>query len=484
MVKILSILLKSGLAVIAFVAISLVALYFLSPQTLQSLPVIKDFKLINQVETLADHAKKHSDPNYVCPMHPQIVRGKPGNCPICGMNLVKKERTKPKPKETLVEHAQKHSDPKYVCPMHPKVIKDKPGNCPICGMDLVKKESTSSVATPNKQGNNLPSITIKANTAQRMGVKIATVKKRSLSRSIKTVGTISYNEDKLHHIHARTSGWIERIYVKAVGDKVEKGHSVVELYSPDIVAAQQDLILANKSARLLSGNAGQALVNSAKKKLHLLSVPERTISQILKTGKYLDRIPIISPQNGVVIAMDVRGGMYVTPGTEMYTISDLSSVWVLVDVFEHQLNWVKLDDQAEISVNGLPGEIWSGRIEYIYPELNPKNRTLRVRIKLNNKNNHLKPNMFADVNLKSTAKKVLSIPKQAVIYYENSPRVIKKVGEHEYQPINITLGMSSGDYIEVVKGLKGSDKIVTSGQFMMDSESNLQASLQRLLEAN
>ncbi len=474
--------------------------------------------LIPQENPLIEHALKHADPTYVCPMHPQIIKNKAGTCPICGMDLVKKEMEKPQ--ETVIEHALKHSDPTYVCPMHPQIVKNKEGTCPICGMDLVKKEPEAVEATTEKkvkywvapmdanyrrdkpgkspmgmdlvpvyeEGNDnsamdeFPSVKVKANTAQNMGIRTLSIRKKQLSRTIHTIGFINYNEDSLHHVHSRTNGWLEKIHIKAEGDTVKKGSILADFYSPDIVAAEKDLLIARRSGKLLSQSGAGSLLEAAKQKLRLLEVPESVIKRIQSTGKSQNTIPILAPHNGVVIKMGVRDGMYVTPKLQMYSIADLSSVWVQVDVFGHHFDWVNVGNKAEITVEGLAGKTWTGKVDYIYPELNPVNRTLKVRLKFNTPKQKLKPNMFANVTLFAAPKNVLSVPNEAVIYYENSPRLIKVVGKDRYQPVEVKLGMRSEGHTEILAGLEENDKVVVSGQFMLDSESNLQASFRRLAE--
>ena len=488
-------------------------------------------------DSLIEHAVRHDDPNYVCPMHPQIVKGEPGNCPICGMNLVKKEKVveekvieeKPVPTiddvkdDSLKEHAIRHDDPNYVCPMHPQIVKGEPGNCPICGMNLVKKDpvieekpqmAKSSKSKEKKikfwvapmdanyrrdepgqspmgmdlvpvyeeesddmamsEEGDLPKITINPSTAQNMGVRIEKAGVTELSRTISTLGSITYNEDSLHHIHARSSGWVEKLYAGSLGDPVTKGKALLEYYSPDIVAAQKDLILAKR--------AGPNLVRASKTRLRDLNVSEAFISQISKSGKSQNRIPIVANHSGVVTRIGIKNGMFISPGTEIYTIADLSSVWVIVDVFEHQLTWVTVGDKALVKVQSAAGKEWEGEIDYIYPELNPKTRTLKVRLKIETPKQLLKPNMFADVKLLTESKKVLSVPAESIIYYENSTRVVKVVAENKYQPVDVTLGMKSNGQVEIIDGIKEGDDILVSGQFMIDSESNLKASFRRMMD--
>ena len=482
-------------------------------------------------DTLIEHAKRHADPTYVCPMHPQIVKGEPGNCPICGMNLVKKEPVEEeKPKmtmddvkdDTLIEHAKRHSDPTYVCPMHPQIVKGEPGNCPICGMNLVKKEAAEeqpkmAMAKSSKEkkikywvapmdanfrrdepgkspmgmdlvpvyeeaegsmdasaDSGLPKITINSSTAQNMGVRIEKATINELSRTIKTIGSITYNEDSLHHIHVRANGWVEQVYTQSLGDPVTKGKTLLEYYSPDIVAAQKDLLVSKRAG-------GSSLASASKTRLRDLNVPDSVIEKISRTGESQNRIPIIANHSGVVTSIGIKNGMYITPGTEIYTIADLSSVWVIVDVFEHQLTWVKVGNKAAIKVQGVPERDWEGTVEYIYPELNPKTRTLKVRLKIDTPQQLLKPNMFADVTLFTKDKQALTVPSEAIIYYENSPRVVKVVAENKYQPVEVKIGMKSNGRVEIVEGIDNGDDILVSGQFMIDSESNLQASFRRLI---
>ncbi len=473
--------------------------WFFAPQYLQHIPLVKDLILPSTNEMLSssnnkstkesviEHAKKHSDPNYVCPMHPQIVKGKPGSCPICGMDLVAK---KPIEDESADEDmasgegsGERSGERKilyWVAPMDANYRRDKPGKS-LMGMDLVPVYE-EAMDTGKRSNDGLPRIKIKASTAQKMGIRTETVVRKKLSRIIHTVGSIGYNEDSLHHIHSRTSGWVEKVYVKAEGEQVKKGHPLVEFYSPDIVAAQKDLIIAKTSSKLFSQKGSASLVGSAKQKLRLLGVPESIITRVQTSGKSQDRVPILAPENGVIISMGIRDGMYVTPMLEMYSIADLSSVWVQVDVYEHQLSWLRVGNTANIEVRAIPGKVWSGKIDYIYPELNPVTRTLRVRLKFETPEQLLRPNMFADVTLYSRAKSALSVAAEAMIYYENSSRVVKVVGNHKYKPIEVKTGMKSGGQIEILEGLKEGDKVVVSGQFLLDSESNLQASFRRMME--
>ena len=345
------------------------------------------------------------------------------------------------------------------------------------GMDLVPVYETGD--EDDSTDDALPRITINATTAQNMGVRIEKAQISKLSRMIKTIGSVTYNEDTLHHVHTRSNGWVERVYTRSLGDKVTKGKVLLEFYSPDILAAPKDLLIAKRAGSVIAGR-GRSLTEAAKSRLRDLNVPQSVITRIERTGKTQQRVPIIAQQHGVVTQVGIRNGMYITPNTVIYTIADLSTVWVIVDVFEHQLTWVKKGNKAEIQVQGVAGKTWQGKVDYIYPELNPKTRTLRVRLKFKSPKQLLKPNMFADVTLFNSSKQVLTVPAEAIIYYENSPRVVKVVAKTKYQPVEVKIGMKSNGQVEILAGINKGDDILVSGQFMIDSESNLQASFRRL----
>ncbi len=485
-------LLKNFISLVLFTLVILAAiLFFLPVDTRESLYNQSIAKITGKTyqntfannidsvknDTVAEHSKRHADPDYVCPMHPQIVKDEPGNCPICGMNLVKKEPPKAATSKSL---SKKEKKIKYwVAPMDASYRRDGPGKSPM-GMDLVPVYEDGD-SNDDKAGG-FPNITINATTAQNMGVRIETAKRQALSRTINTIGSITYNEDTLRHVHVRAKGWVEKLYTRSLGDPVQKGKTLLEFYSPEILAAQKDLINAKRNRSVLSSGPGRSvsLTEASKTRLRDLNVPEAVINRISKTGKSQNRIPIIAQHNGVVVKTGIRDGMYITPATEIYTIADLSSVWLIVDVFEHQLSWVNIGDKAEIQVQGVPGKTWIGKVEYIYPELNPKTRTLRVRLKIPTPKQQLKPNMFADVSLLTSNRQVLTVPAEAVIYYEKSPRLVKLIAENKYQPVEVKIGMKSDGKVEIIDGIKEGDRILVSGQFMIDSESNLQASFRRL----
>ena len=388
--------------------------------------------------------------------------------------------SKPQPSETVaeasqdsaMEHAAKHLDPKYVCPMHPQIVRDDPGSCPICGMDLVKKMLDA-------QTGKHPTVEISNAVINSMGVRTAPAAAQTLWRYIETVGRIEYDETRLTHVHPRAEGWMETLNLRAEGDPVKKGEVLGGLYSPEILNAQVDFLIA------LNQSAGTVRIQKARNRLRLLGVTESTISRIQKRGEALNTVPLVAPGGGVVTKLGMREGMFVKPDMEIVTIADLGRVWVLVDVYEHQIDWLAEGQSAEIRVPAYPGRVWEGQVEYIYPELDPKSRTLRVRLAFDNPDGLLKANMFADVAIYGGPKRdVLAIPAEAVIETGRRSSVVLALGGGRFQPVDVVTGMRGNGMVEILSGLKAGEQVVISGQFLIDSESSLQASFLRMAESD
>lgn len=421
-----------------------------------------------QQETALGHAEKHLDPTYVCPMHPQIIRDEPGSCPICGMDLVEKQ-VEPEPeKETALSHAEKHLDPTYVCPMHPQIIRDEPGNCPICGMDLVLKEQEASGS-----GDEI-TVKVSPRVVNSLGVRTAKAERDTLWKKIDTVGYVDYDESKITHVHLRTRGWIEKLYVESEGERVRQGQLLYEVYAPELVTAQEEYVQA-----LGSGHKG--LIKASRERLLALGVAEDQIEQLRKTRRVSQYIKGYASQDGIVASLGVREGMFVMPSTEVMSLADLSSIWIQAEVFESQVAWVAAGQPADVQLSYYPGRTWEGRVEYVYPKLNPGTRTLRVRLRFDNPGETLKPNMFADVAIYGGPQRnVVMIPEQALIREGKENRVILAMGEGRFQPRKVVPGINSGGWVEIRSGLKAGEEVVTSAQFLIDSEASLKASIQRM----
>lgn len=393
--------------------------------------------------------------------------------------------TPPTPSESLakasedsaIEHAQKHLDPKYVCPMHPQIVRDEEGTCPICGMNLVEQK----VSQDSSNDDGPPIVRVRPETIQNMGVRTAKAETGRLWKRIDTLGRVMYDEDRQIHVHPRAEGWVEKLNVRSVGDPVSADQVLLELYAPDVVNAQEEYLLAIKDRDSGALKGRRNLVDSSVQRLKLFDVPGQTIKQIESSGKVALRVPIRAEKGGVVTQMGLREGMYVTPMTELYTISDISKVWVLVDVFEHQMGWFEVGTSAEIKLPALPGETFSGKVRFIYPELDPKTRTLRVRLEFDNPGGKLKPNMLADATIWGGAKDdVLTVPREAIIETGKRRVVLLALGDGRFQPAPVRTGMWTADKVEILSGLQPNAEVVVSGQFLIDSESNLQAALRRM----
>ena len=385
---------------------------------------------------------------------------------------------KPKPSESFESalsddpqaHARKHLDPKYVCPMHPQIVRGEPGNCPICGMDLVLKQLDQ---TEDKH----PAVEVSHAVIQSLGVRTERAKLDTLWKFIQTVGRVDYDETRLVHMHPRTEGWIETLKLRAEGDPVKKGELLGELYSPEILAAQVDFLIA------LEQRGGPASREKARNRLRLLGVGEATISRIQKSKETQNTIPLHAPEGGIMAKLLAREGMFVKPEMEIFTIVDPARMWVLVDVFEHQIEWLHEGLNAEMTVPAYPGRKWTGKVEYVYPDLDPDTRTLRVRLGFDNPDGLLKANMFSEVTIYGGPQRdTLMIPADALIETGERSTVIKALGGGRFQPVDVVSGGAHGGWVEILDGLQAGDEVVVSGQFLLDSESSLQASFLRMEE--
>ncbi len=357
----------------------------------------------------------------------------------------------------------------WVAPMDPNYRRNEPGKSPM-GMDL--KPVYESDDESGKNGS--PIVKISPEVVNNLGVRTITVVRGPLSKEINTVGYLSYNEKKINHIHTRTEGWIENLTVRSEGERVKKGQPLFELYSPSLAVAQEEYIYALK-------NNDKTIIDKTRERLISLGISKKQISRLDTELKASKNVVFYSPQSGVLTKLGVRDSMFVKPELEVLSITNLDDIWLLAEVFERQANWVKVGQIAEAKLTSMPGEVWKGTVEYIYPELDPVTRTLRVRLRFDNPEEKLMPNMYAHVSIFGEEKKdVLSIPREALIRDAKQTRVIRALGDGRFQAQEVVAGIESGDWIEITSGLNEGDEIVVSSQFLIDSESNLKASLQRM----
>ena len=353
----------------------------------------------------------------------------------------------------------------WVAPMDPNYQRDKPGKSPM-GMDLVPVYADDSAQ------ENV--VSINPEIVQNLGVRTTAAERTRLWRGIDTVGYVDYDESRVSHIHLRTEGWIENLTVKSEGERVNKGDRLFDLYSPELVNAQKEFVTA-----LTSGN--KSLIRASQARLSALGVADEQIEQVRKTREAKQHIRVYAPQDGVVSALMVREGMFVKPSMNVMSLGDLATVWLLAEVFERQANWVKVGQAAEVRLAYLPGQLWQGKVEYIYPSLDPKTRTLKVRLRFDNPDEGLKPNMYASVRIFGGPKEnTIVIPLEGLIRTGRDERVIIALGDGRFEARDVVAGIESGDYVEIVRGVDEGEAIVVSGQFLIDSEASMRASLTRM----
>jgi len=364
------------------------------------------------------------------------------------------------------EHAAKHADPLYRCPMHPDVVRDRPGECPICGMDLVKVEPEPTAVGPE--------VRISPAVVNNIGVRTEAATRAAPERRAATVGYVAFDERRIRQVQPRAEGWIEGLAVRSMGETVEAGQLLFTLYSPMLESAQQEYLDAQRI-----GN--RDLIEASRDRLRALGLDAGSAERLARSGRASGRVPFHAPIAGVVTDLAVREGAMVSPDTMALTITGLGSLWVIAEVPESQAAWVRAGTAAEVRLPSLPGETLAGRVEYVYPELNMETRTVRARIVLDDAGPGLRPNMLANVTLVGEAgEPAVMIPRSALIRGGSEDRVVVALGEGRFAPRRVVAGAESGERIVIREGLAEGERVVVAGQFLLDSEANLHEGLKRL----
>ena len=357
----------------------------------------------------------------------------------------------------------------WVAPMDPNYKRDKPGQSPM-GMDLIPFYGESDSEADAGPGT----VKISPDVVNNLGVRTAPVRFGSLKSEIQTVGYVKYNEDQIVHIHPRVSGWVDMLHIKASGDPVKKGEPLYNLYSPELVNAEEELVMALERQK-------PRLIRASENRLASLRVPAAAIKQLKKSREVKQNITFYAPQTGVIDTLNIRQGFFVKPSTTMMSIASLEQMWVEAEVFERQVSGVTIGLPVTMTLDYLPGKEWKGVVDYVYPTLNAKTRTLRVRLRFNNTMRLLKPEMFAQVTIYlDNSQKMLLVPKEAVIRSGHSSRVVLDLGEGHFKSVNVKVGRFDEQSAEIISGLTEGEKVVTSAQFLIDSESSKTSDFKRM----
>ncbi len=465
---------------------------------------------------------------YLCPMHGQVVADQPGNCPICGMRL------EPVPPALLKGEVRTPSGaaPVYYCPMHPTAVSNKPGECPICQMNLEPipdslktgwaragsggrrilyyrspMDPTVRSDKPAKDGMGMDfvpvyedevrqgggtvpgrsAVTLSSERRALLGVRTEEVRETRIDRVIRTVGRVAADERRLAHVHTKFEGYVERLYVDFTGMFVKKGDPLLSIYSPELVATQQEYLLALRAQQQLGASqipsvarGGASLAEAARERLRLWDISPADIAEIERTGTVRRAFDLHADVTGFVTVKNVVQGMRVMPADTIFEIADLSRVWVLADVYESELRSVRLGMAATTTLTYQPGREWLGQVSYIAPTVNPTTRTIEVRIDVPNQGGALKPDMFADVQLRVDEGTGLVVPDSAVIDTGDRRLVFVDHADGTIEPRAVDLGAKLADGYQVLRGLARGDRVVISANFLLDSESSLKAALSAL----
>jgi Cu(I)/Ag(I) efflux system membrane fusion protein len=412
---------------------------------------------------------------YRNPMNPEVTSQVPAKDSM-GMDYIAvyPDENQPSPTKEILF---------YRNPMNPSVTSPIPAKDSM-GMDYVP------VYADNEMSTVAGTVKIDPVVVQNIGVRTAIAKQTSINRTIRAVGRVDFDEERMSRLHPKVEGWVDKIRVDKTGQTVAKGDVLLSIYSPKLVSTQQEYLLALNNLSTLRKSpfdeirkGAEELVKSSRARLHMLDVPEHQINALERTRIIQKNLHIHSPLNGTVIEIGSRQGQFVTPSTELYMMVDLNKVWVYADVYEYELPWVKVGDEVEMTLTSVPGRVFKGSVSYIYPYAESKTRTTKVRINFDNKALLLRPDMFAKVSIHSDPlKNAVVIPSEAVIRSGDRTQVFIVRGPGKFEPRLVTLGIESNGQVAILAGIDAGEEVVTSAQFLVDSESKLREATAKMMD--
>ncbi len=382
----------------------------------------------------------------------------------------------------------------FYCPMHPQIVRDRPGECPICGMTLVPKPDGPARPPVGKSANSIPGlmpVDIPIDRIQRIGIRTARVGRGSLSNVIRIPGMVQASERGLSQVSARSAGWIETLAVSETGQRIKRGQVLASIYSPDVLQAEQELLTAvgwNEGSQVAASSPHTPLTSpaafsaDARRRLELLGVSPQEIDSIVKSGHAERAVVLRAPADGYVIDRRAVAGMAVSPGAPLFEIADLSTVWVVAEVYESDISRIKTGQAARFETNAFGGEIFSGKVEFISPVADPSAHTLSIRLGFRNRPGpgglKLRPGMYGNLSLNLPAIPGLFVPSEAVVDTGEAQYVFIAKAGGRFEPRRITRGGRSDDNIEIIAGVVEGEVVVTTANFLVDSESRLRAAIE------
>jgi RND family efflux transporter MFP subunit len=436
-------------------------------------------------------------------MHPWIITDKPGECPICGMTLT---RIEPEPQAAKgaapagkseadaffdeEEGAKERTLLFYRNPMDPMITSPVPAKDSM-GMDYVPVYADEVGAPGAGAPAGLVTVRVGEEGIRVAGVQTAAAVRDRISRTVRTVGIVTPDETRIRHVHTKTAGWVEKLHVSFTGQLVEKGEPILSLYSPELLASQEEFLRARETAAKFAASGsesvrrlGQELLSSARRRLELFDVPESFLADIERTGEPRRAVTLDAPSSGFVTAKAIFEGQQVEPGSELFAVTDLSRVWIEADVYEYEASAVRLGQQAVLTLPYQAGLRLTGRVAYVYPYLNPESRTLKVRFEFQNPDLVLKPAMFADVTLALETGEGVVVPDSAIMDTGVRRVVFVETSSGTFEPREIRVGVRGDGRAEVLSGVAEGEKVVVRANFLLDSESRLRAALTKMSGAS
>lgn len=411
---------------------------------------------------------------WVDPMHPAYKSDKPGIAPDCGMKLEPVyadgggPSSAPAGKERKVLYYRDPKDPNYKA--------QQPGLNPDTGNELEPVYADDISAMP------VGTVQITPEKQQLIGVKYGQVETTGGARTIRAVGKVAFDETRIQHVHTKVEGWIDQVFVDYTGQLVSKGQPLITVYSPEMLASQRELLLAAKARDMMNGNPlpaafdqSRSLFQAARRRLELWDLSDAQINQVLKTGQPIKNVTLYSPISGYVTDRKAFPQLKVAPDIDLYTIVDLNRVWIMADLFEYEAPNIHVGETARVTLDAVPGKTFSARINYIQPQVDPMTRTLKVRLDMENPGLILKPDMYANVDFRVNVPMRLSVPADAVLDAGERKTVFVDRGNGFFEPRQVTTGERNGDWIQILSGLRAGERVVTSGNFLIDSESQMKA---------